>query len=241
MILTRITKALKDQNWLAVAIEFVIVVAGVVIGFQISSWNEARQTRTSLVAALEQAREEVRENIAAADLQIGRIEAFMDDIDQLTDRIGTCTPPGPNDTSIGEVIILMGNDYSPTYDDSSLAHLLGNDSFIPFLPENVRAALNSYKARLVEDREQHAINFNLMWDNHIIAHRFIGARMAGGLDEAQLGLAVPFETACQDADFQRRFVITAAFLNSFGARMQDFRRQAEATETSLQSELVRLQ
>ena len=43
MILARISQALKDQNWLAVAIEFVIVILGVVIGFQISAWNDQRQ------------------------------------------------------------------------------------------------------------------------------------------------------------------------------------------------------
>ncbi len=45
MILARISKALKDQNWLAVGIEFVIVILGVVIGFQISSWNQVQADR----------------------------------------------------------------------------------------------------------------------------------------------------------------------------------------------------
>jgi len=43
MILDNISRALKDQNWLAAAIEFVIVIAGVVIGFQINGWAENRQ------------------------------------------------------------------------------------------------------------------------------------------------------------------------------------------------------
>lgn len=42
MILARITRAIREQNWFAVAIEFVIVIAGVVIGFQISDWAQAR-------------------------------------------------------------------------------------------------------------------------------------------------------------------------------------------------------
>ncbi|MEQ8435764.1 MAG: hypothetical protein RIA71_16155 [Oceanicaulis sp.] len=42
MILDNLTRAFKTQNWFAVATEFVIVVAGVVIGFQINAWNEAR-------------------------------------------------------------------------------------------------------------------------------------------------------------------------------------------------------
>ncbi len=45
MILTSITQALRTQNWFAVIVEFIIVLAGVVIGFQISAWNEGRMER----------------------------------------------------------------------------------------------------------------------------------------------------------------------------------------------------
>ena len=43
MILRRLTDAIREQNWAAVIIEFVIVLSGVVIGFQFTAWNEARQ------------------------------------------------------------------------------------------------------------------------------------------------------------------------------------------------------
>jgi hypothetical protein len=42
MILSRIVHHLKTQNWTAIAIEFMIVIAGVVIGFQVTAWNETR-------------------------------------------------------------------------------------------------------------------------------------------------------------------------------------------------------
>ena len=45
MILSRISHAVRTQNWFAVALEFVIVIAGVVIGFQVNAWNEGRQDR----------------------------------------------------------------------------------------------------------------------------------------------------------------------------------------------------
>jgi len=41
MILARITKAIREQNWFAVVLEFVIVIAGVAIGFQVTA-NERR-------------------------------------------------------------------------------------------------------------------------------------------------------------------------------------------------------
>ena len=42
MILARLSKAIREQNWFAVVLEFVIVIAGVVIGFQITAWAQAR-------------------------------------------------------------------------------------------------------------------------------------------------------------------------------------------------------
>jgi len=39
MILRRLTKHVKDQNWFAVGLDFVIVVAGVFLGIQIGNWN----------------------------------------------------------------------------------------------------------------------------------------------------------------------------------------------------------
>jgi len=43
MLLRRITKHVKDQNWFAVFIDFIIVVVGVFIGIQVANWNEERQ------------------------------------------------------------------------------------------------------------------------------------------------------------------------------------------------------
>ena len=44
-ILGRLSQAMREQNWFAVTLEIVIVVLGVVIGFQITSWGEARDMR----------------------------------------------------------------------------------------------------------------------------------------------------------------------------------------------------
>ena len=42
MLLRSITKHVKDQNWFAVALDFFIVVVGILIAFQITNWSEAR-------------------------------------------------------------------------------------------------------------------------------------------------------------------------------------------------------
>ena len=42
MLLRSVTQHVKDQNWFAVGVDFVIVVIGVYIGIQVSNWNEER-------------------------------------------------------------------------------------------------------------------------------------------------------------------------------------------------------
>jgi len=45
MLLRRLAGHVKTQNWFAVCLEFSIVVIGVVLGFQITAWNEQRTDR----------------------------------------------------------------------------------------------------------------------------------------------------------------------------------------------------
>ncbi len=42
MLFRRISKHVKEQNWFAVALDFIIVVFGVFIGIQLGNWNEER-------------------------------------------------------------------------------------------------------------------------------------------------------------------------------------------------------
>lgn len=45
MILRRLSQSLKEQNWTAIVIEFVLLVTGVFLGIQVSNWNTERETR----------------------------------------------------------------------------------------------------------------------------------------------------------------------------------------------------
>lgn len=45
MILRRLSQSLREQNWTAIWIEFVLLVTGVFLGIQVSNWNEERETK----------------------------------------------------------------------------------------------------------------------------------------------------------------------------------------------------
>jgi len=45
MLLRRLSQSLKEQNWTAIAVELVLLVAGVFLGIQAANWNETRIER----------------------------------------------------------------------------------------------------------------------------------------------------------------------------------------------------
>ena len=59
MLLRRITKHVKDQNWFAVGLDFLIVVFGILIAFQITNWSEARKEDTLERQYLERLRNDI--------------------------------------------------------------------------------------------------------------------------------------------------------------------------------------
>lgn len=75
MILRRITKHVKDQNWFAVGLDFFIVVAGVLLAIQVSNWNERGANHAEYQQALKRLEAEITDNLAIIereDLLIGK-------------------------------------------------------------------------------------------------------------------------------------------------------------------------
>ena len=51
MLLRRFSQSLKEQNWMAITIEFVLLVVGVFLGIQVANWNAERETNKKAVEA----------------------------------------------------------------------------------------------------------------------------------------------------------------------------------------------
>jgi hypothetical protein len=124
MILRSITKHVREQNWFAVGLDFLIVVVGVFIGIQVANWNAERADRVEAGNVLERLEQEFRMHLerterslamheaslaAAARLihgiRDGRLEqdSLNQDIDIAT---GFATPPGPS--TIFEELVSSG-------------------------------------------------------------------------------------------------------------------------------------
>lgn len=99
MLLSRVTKHVKDQNWFAVVLDFCIVVAGILIAFQINAWADRQAVQKSTKASLTMLLSDLTLDIERLDLvteaQSMRIDALQRVIERLKD-------PNPNYDEVAE-------------------------------------------------------------------------------------------------------------------------------------------
>ncbi len=62
MILRRVISHVRNQEWTAIVLDFLIVVAGVFIGIQVSNWNDALQQEKTEKIYIERIRVDLRSN-----------------------------------------------------------------------------------------------------------------------------------------------------------------------------------
>jgi hypothetical protein len=74
MILLRLSKAVRKQDWFAVLIEFVVVVLGIFAGLQANEWAQERQDRKQERAALERL---FLEAVSAHELLNGSVQRTL--------------------------------------------------------------------------------------------------------------------------------------------------------------------
>ena len=90
MLLRSITKHVREQNWFAVALDFFIVVAGILIAFQITNWNEARGDYKLRVHYLERLQSDLTQTIdylsVNEDISQQKIESIDGFIENLNNQ-----------------------------------------------------------------------------------------------------------------------------------------------------------
>jgi len=82
MILSRITQHLKQQNWTAVALEFLIVVVGVFVGLQVSNWNAAQADKRLGRLYTERLAADLQRDLAAHRAVLAYYTAVLDSVER---------------------------------------------------------------------------------------------------------------------------------------------------------------
>jgi len=136
MILRRITEHVKVQNWLAVGIEFVIVVVGVFVGLQAQEWSNARVERSAERDVIERLIVEYRLNLELLDQDNEKSQTTM----AATERLLAMISPNPDAVAADEAL-------ARTFLDC-----LTNPKFVPTLG-TTNSLVASGDLRLIDDAE----------------------------------------------------------------------------------------
>lgn len=153
MIVKRFAGALRRQDWAAVAIEFLLVVLGILIAFQINEWSTERQSRSERDAASERLLAEAEQNVAYVRLGLSLQEKSIADLSYALGQVqdGEWRTADQQRMIRGLQSVKMALPLSPpsaVYDDLIMSGIFGKIGDI-----RLRSAIAKYRATLDFHRE----------------------------------------------------------------------------------------
>lgn len=86
-MLRKIISGLRRQDWMAVAIELIVVVVGVFIGVQASNWNEQRETNQKAAVFTERLKGDLRKVAWMYELEVGYNEQVLANAERAADAL----------------------------------------------------------------------------------------------------------------------------------------------------------
>lgn len=93
MLLRRISKHVKEQNWFAVALDFVIVVVGILLAFQITEWSDRRNERAQEQIWLTRLHGDFGRILEQGNYLTPRMSAQVPALQRVIGHIRSGTPP----------------------------------------------------------------------------------------------------------------------------------------------------
>jgi len=156
-MLQRITRYLSAQNWNAIAIEFLIVTAGVLMGIQVSNWNDDRVEKARVGQQLTSLRTELEGNLATVEGYQRHGESQLADIAALERAFDR---PNSGDERIDGKLMNVFRVRSLILETSAYDELMETGGF-RYVDSDVRSAMTEWQARkgLIQRADQDALAY----------------------------------------------------------------------------------
>ena len=245
MLLRRITQHVKEQNWFAVLLDFLIVVIGVFIGIQVANWNEVQSTKVEIRHSLERLDKEVTQNVELVDLVLNYFVDGKDRMNLAREALNACKYSAEAQAALEQVMFDLIEDVQPNFTTVALDQLAGQGQYQQLLSREFQQEFGTFAGRLNEEHEQLTSHYGNMYFHHINYHPDVNAFFSGepGDNDEYEGwgfkLGKPFEEMCADSSFRNRFINTVGFYTAIDRRLKRLKLEAEKFQHSLAKELER--
>ncbi|WP_133566446.1 DUF6090 family protein [Marinicella litoralis] len=130
MLLRSVSKHVKDQNWFAVFVDFLIVVVGVFIGIQVANWNENRAQNEQADGYMVQLADDIRSDLTDINTGYRTSQWRLAALTELLDMAGIPTPDKSH---------LLERDLTiqrPALINDSITYLMNASTYTRFLDNN---------------------------------------------------------------------------------------------------------
>jgi hypothetical protein len=212
MILRRITQHVKDQNWLAVGIDFCIVVFGVYFGIQIGNWNDTRLDRMAYQQAHERMVLEARTNIHTSETLLKNVSPLIQKVQNAIEDIRACRNDAQASARIEEAVEILNLTLAPTIHHIAISQITTSERLLEVQTGERREQYTRYAQYLSQMVKFSKTMFEKMAARAGLLHPFIDYGPLKTIDKPYLAsaprsyiLAVETGEACKDDAFRKVF------------------------------------
>lgn len=148
MIVKHVSEALRRQDWVSVAIEFLLVVLGVLLAFQINEWASDREARSERAAATERLLFEAEEDVFYFKRGATGRQKIIGDLSFALDRLRKGSWTRADETRMQSGLtqsVYLGSPAPPSsvYDDLVASGMLGKIG-----DPRLRSSIGVYRSNL---------------------------------------------------------------------------------------------
>lgn len=207
-MLRRMTQALRRQDWTTIAVEFVLLVAGVFVGIQVANWNEERRDRLTEIEYLDRLRQE----IASMLPQVRATKATLAERLGQIKELGTFLTSGEGrDVMDDRHCVAAGRSHiyaSTIYYPPTIKELIATGRILLIRNAGVRTAIMSFEQSYADLSQ---LRTDIQIDRRVLARHY-PALIDSGLSTDWSGARCDFEAMRKDQ----------AFLNDFTDNMRRY-------------------
>ncbi|GJL95756.1 MAG: hypothetical protein DHS20C05_21610 [Hyphococcus sp.] len=159
MLLRRVIEHMKTQNWVAVFLDFVIVVVGILIAFQINAWSARQAEKQSLDVALERLRDEIQFNISVID-ENSKLHADIASAGH--DLLEAVRDPEIDEIPMALIGTVFAEGFTSDYSTGALTYVLNQQPFHNTKNSELRRIITTLPAQYIDALEDERVTIQLL-------------------------------------------------------------------------------
>ncbi|PHS27398.1 MAG: hypothetical protein COA84_04290 [Robiginitomaculum sp.] len=244
MILRRVIKHFREQEWTAIFLDFLIVVVGVFVGLQVQNWNERRGDRAEYNRALDRLDVEISANLAMLDALDPQVMHALQIVEQAFEILQSCIESEENHKTIEDSFDYLQSTFGLHLQRNALKDLTENPTLLAQQSTDERKRFaemlfNFDFLQLESDFVENQPFKMLMADIPVIG---VGAKKNVSIEyyglvfsniQRRLFLKVPIDQACQNSQLIKKYYVWEVSQAEIPGLSKNFRQELEATKALL--------